>query len=397
MSGGTATVPQQVFISYRREESAAYAGRIYDAMASRFGDKNVFMDVEMPPGVDFVDQIDEVLSGCAALIVVIGPQWADLAGDDGLPRLNDPDDFVRREVAAALTRSDVTVIPALVAGATMPRAEQLPEDLRPLARRNALELSHGRWRYDVDRLATSLEQLFSEPTIRKTGAPKDGFVPPTDLTPKRGRLLLEGVALAGIAGYCGRWLGEALPELDGSAGEIAEVVIQRGAAWGLVGVALALWLGLRTKRRDLARLAVIGLSLGLCAGAIGALIYRINAPPGGDLTDAQRLELERQLWGLASLAVTGAIMGALLGAAWRPRRLATGLLGGLVGGAVTRLFLNTAVSGNTVLTLEFGLLAAGVTAGALGALLTLVLTWSNELSFDPAVEEPQAPVQRQPP
>jgi hypothetical protein len=110
-----------------------------------------------------------------------------------------------------------------------------------------------------------------------------------------------------------------------------------------------------------------------------------------------RLKLEGQIWGLVSLATTGAIIGALLGTAWRPRRAATGLLGGLVGGTVARLLLNTVASDDTPLTLEFGLLAAGVAAGTLGALLTLVLTWSSELSFNPPVEEAQAPVQRQPP
>ena len=80
MTPGSTGSPQRVFISYRREDSAAYAGRIYDAMVARFGESNVFMDVEMAPGVDFVEQINDVVSSCAALIVVIGPRWAEMDG-----------------------------------------------------------------------------------------------------------------------------------------------------------------------------------------------------------------------------------------------------------------------------------------------------------------------------
>ena len=148
-----------VFISYRREETAGHAGRLYDAMVARFGESSVFMDIALEAGVDFVDRITQAVGDCDVLLVIIGPRWATLTNGEPQPRLMDPEDFVRLEVATALGRSDVTVIPLLVAGARMPDPDELPADLRTLARRNAFELSDQRWRYDVDRLTSRLQEL----------------------------------------------------------------------------------------------------------------------------------------------------------------------------------------------------------------------------------------------
>jgi hypothetical protein len=146
----TAATPK-VFISYRRGETAGHAGRLYDALAARFGEGNVFMDVEQAPGIDFVDRIGEAVGGCDALLVVMGPGWAGR-------RLAEPGDLVRVEVEAALRRPDVTVIPVLVAGAQMPAPDALPESVRALSRRNAQELSDLRWRYDVGRIVDALAE-----------------------------------------------------------------------------------------------------------------------------------------------------------------------------------------------------------------------------------------------
>ena len=153
----------KVFISYRRDDTSGHAGRLYDAVAQRLGDANVFMDVELKPGIDFVDRITEVVGACRVVLVVIGPQWASSASGATEPRIDDPSDFVRLEVRTALLRSDVTVIPLLVAGARMPDADGLPEDLRALTRLNALELSDGRWRYDVGRLTSALDEALAPP------------------------------------------------------------------------------------------------------------------------------------------------------------------------------------------------------------------------------------------
>ena len=154
----TGSAPK-LFISYRREETASHAGRLYDAMAARFGERNVFMDIELEPGIDFVDRITEVVGSCHVFLVIVGPTWATLSNGGGRPRITDKEDFVRLEVETALRRRDVRVIPLLVAGARMPHSDELPEELRALTRRNALELSDVRWRYDVGRLMGTLEKL----------------------------------------------------------------------------------------------------------------------------------------------------------------------------------------------------------------------------------------------
>jgi hypothetical protein len=168
VSGGpeeTASTPaQRVFISYRRQDSAPYAGRLYDSMVARFGERNVFMDLDMPPGVDFVERISEAVSHCQVLIEIIGPTWATVKNDEGKVRLADPEDFVRLELGIALRRPEVTVIPVLVSGAQMPDRGDLPPDLVALARRNALELSDRRWRYDVGQLISTLDDLLAETT-----------------------------------------------------------------------------------------------------------------------------------------------------------------------------------------------------------------------------------------
>lgn len=145
------------FISYRRGDSAGHTGRLSDALEQRFGAAAVFQDIkDVAPGADFMRDLDEALTSCAAMLVVIGPTWA-TASENGKQRLFNEGDLVRTEVAAALLRSDVLVIPVLVNGATMPRADQLPEPLKPLATRQAIELSDARWSYDVGRLSARLE------------------------------------------------------------------------------------------------------------------------------------------------------------------------------------------------------------------------------------------------
>jgi hypothetical protein len=148
----------KVFISYRRRETSGHAGRLYDRLAEHFGADRVFMDLRMEPGVDFVNQIDEAVSSCVALLSLIGAQWLDMRDSHGRRRLDDPDDFARLEVEAALARSDVRVIPVLVQDAQMPEAEQLPASLAPLASRHAIELSDERWDYDVGRLIEVLDK-----------------------------------------------------------------------------------------------------------------------------------------------------------------------------------------------------------------------------------------------
>jgi hypothetical protein len=133
-----------VFISYRREDSAAgYASWIYDRLTEKLGASHVFMDVDsLAPGVDFVEHLEQALAGADTALVLIGPAWLGTRDKHGNPRLEDPSDFVRLEVSAAL-RSGARVIPVLIGGAQMPEATALPDELAPLTRRQALTVHSG--------------------------------------------------------------------------------------------------------------------------------------------------------------------------------------------------------------------------------------------------------------
>lgn len=148
-----------IFISYRRQDSQSAAGRLADHLREHLPGVPIFRDLEtIEPGIDFVQAIDRALHSCDVLLAVIGPRWLMVIDEAGRRRLDDPRDFTRLEVAQSLARDDVRVIPVLVDGATMPAAEDLPEVLQPLARRNAIELTDKRWDYDVGQLADTLRR-----------------------------------------------------------------------------------------------------------------------------------------------------------------------------------------------------------------------------------------------
>jgi hypothetical protein len=151
-----------IFISYRRDDSAGHAGRLFDRLSAHFGDRQVFMDIDhIEPGEDFARAIEEAVGSCEILIALVGRDWLTSRDENGGRRLDNPNDFVRIEIAAALARG-VRVIPLLVQGAQMPRPQELPEDLLPLSRRNALELSDARWKYDVDHLIAAMEKALAK-------------------------------------------------------------------------------------------------------------------------------------------------------------------------------------------------------------------------------------------
>ncbi|HEU4841010.1 MAG TPA: TIR domain-containing protein, partial [Ilumatobacteraceae bacterium] len=149
----------RIFISYRRQETAPYAGRLYDELAERFGESQVFMDVDtIQAGADFEQEIVATIARANVVLAVVGPRWLTVSDHDGRRRLDDPDDFVRRELDAAL-QGDARVIPLLVQDAEMPAAEDLPEPLRAFGRRQAFILSDRRWRADVGELIGVLDDL----------------------------------------------------------------------------------------------------------------------------------------------------------------------------------------------------------------------------------------------
>lgn len=148
-----------IFICYRREDSGGHAGRLYDRLVAHFGDEQTFMDLDrIEPGEDFVHVIERAVGSCEILLAVIGRSWLKSLDEMGRRRLDNPNDFVSVEIVAAFAR-DVRVIPVLVQGAQMPRAQDLPEALRPLSRRQAFDLSDQRWRQDVDRLVSTLDRI----------------------------------------------------------------------------------------------------------------------------------------------------------------------------------------------------------------------------------------------
>jgi hypothetical protein len=116
-----AAMTSKVFISYRRDDSAGSAGRLHDRLALEFGRDLLFMDVDaIPLGLNFVKVLHEEVAKCNVLLAVIGPNWLSARDDQGNRRLDDPHDFVRVEIAAALQR-DIPVIPILLDGAKVPR------------------------------------------------------------------------------------------------------------------------------------------------------------------------------------------------------------------------------------------------------------------------------------
>lgn len=145
--------PGRIFINYRRDDAAGVAGRLSDSLGRYFGDGRVFRDVEgIEAGANFEEVLKSTSHGADAMIVLIGRQWATMAGPQGRPRLHDPDDWVAREIAAALEKK-IPVYPVLIESAAMPRAEELPPSLHPLVRHNAISISDHRWHSDVTRLA----------------------------------------------------------------------------------------------------------------------------------------------------------------------------------------------------------------------------------------------------
>ena len=161
----------KIFISYRRDDSVYVAQNINDKLTEHH---DVVFDVDViPKGVDFVEFLNQQVRECDVLLAVIGDRWLDVRGKDGSRRLDDPNDFVRIEIQAALTRN-IPVIPVLVEKASMPAAGQLPNALIPLSRCNAAEVRAGRdFQTHLKRLVRDVEtslQFASRPPEEATPA-----------------------------------------------------------------------------------------------------------------------------------------------------------------------------------------------------------------------------------
>jgi hypothetical protein len=148
-----------IFINYRRDDAPGVAGRLFDHLTRKFSRRSIFMDVDaMKPGMDFVKQLDTQVAQCGVLLTVIGPRWLDAKDHNGQRRLDSDHDYVHIELASALKR-EIPVIPVLVDGAAMPPEDSLPDDLKSLVRRHALELRHTRFEADAAAITNALEGL----------------------------------------------------------------------------------------------------------------------------------------------------------------------------------------------------------------------------------------------
>jgi LysM repeat protein/ribosomal protein S21 len=157
----------KIFISYRRIDTEGYAGRIYDRLISDF---NIFMDVDdIEPGDDFIDVLENALGSCDILLALIGDRWLEIKDQDGRRAIDDPKDFVRREIAFALER-DIRVIPVLLAGTSMPTSSDLPGELSSFARCNAIEIRHSNFDADLNKFKRSLTKklLISQNHLHQT-------------------------------------------------------------------------------------------------------------------------------------------------------------------------------------------------------------------------------------
>lgn len=156
-SGGNLS---RVFINYRHEDTGMGVGRLADALREHFADDQIFHDISsIDPGADFVDALQLALADCAAVLVVIGPKWLSIGDQQGRRRLDDPDDWVRQEIVAALCRPSLRIFPLLVDGAEMPAGAELPEAIRLLARRQAHELTLRHWAKDITILVETLKRI----------------------------------------------------------------------------------------------------------------------------------------------------------------------------------------------------------------------------------------------
>lgn len=191
---------EAIFVGYRRDDTADVAGRIYDAMAQRFGRQRVFKDVDnIGPGVDFGDYIKTVLPRCRVALVLIGPYWLESKDETGNRRLDDGHDWVRIEIETALATPGVLVVPVLVNGARMPRGEEVPDSLKPLLRRNAAIIRRDPdFHDDVERLAAAIRSSVNTGIIdlSKIGGKSAGPAPASSRERNNRTSLLIGGAIA---------------------------------------------------------------------------------------------------------------------------------------------------------------------------------------------------------
>jgi len=156
-------MPGKIFVNYRRDDSGANALAVAQHLMRMFGESNVFLDVDrVRAGQDFVTELNDRLSDCKVMIAVIGPSWLTVTDEEGKRRLDDPEDWVRLELADALRRK-IAVIPVLVGGAAMPKKSDLPYNLRPLLQRQVATITTNGFRHEMAGLVSDIKAISARP------------------------------------------------------------------------------------------------------------------------------------------------------------------------------------------------------------------------------------------
>jgi TIR domain len=154
-----------IFINYRRDDSMATAGRLQDRLAQAFGRENLFVDFgHTPAEVDFELHLNNWVAACQVFVTIIGPNWLEAKDTAGQRRLHHPRDFAAIEISAALARN-IRVIPVLVLGARMPKASDLPDSLKPLAHRQAVEVRQLHFDQDAEALVERVREALNGDSV----------------------------------------------------------------------------------------------------------------------------------------------------------------------------------------------------------------------------------------
>jgi hypothetical protein len=346
---------QRIFISYRRDDSRGYAGRLQGDLSRRYSDEHVFRDVEIPPGADFGEYITGLVDKCNVVLAIIGPGWLDARDREGERRIDKADDWVRLEIERALARDGVEVIPVLVDGARLPPREELPESLLALRRRNAFELSDRRWDYDVAQLGQHLDRVLrgtSALHVRPADLPTtaaSATTPATSdvaaATPMASATTTEAVdhttfavfaaaAVALLAAFPADLLAHNVVDrapLDrDSLVTVRDFILEKAIFFGIVGALAALTVGFLSRR---SREPIVSTLLGLGAGIVAGAAYA-GAYAGLTLSSAEGTDTASTAVGMIA---AGAFLGWAFGAERAGARLeasCAGLAGGLLAGGV---------------------------------------------------------------
>jgi hypothetical protein len=215
----------QIFISYRRQESGWSARSLRDRLCRDFDPDQIFMDLDsIALGEDFVEAIETTVARCDVLIAVIGNNWLTSTDERGGRRLDNPQDFVRMEIGTALKRR-IRVIPVLVDGALMPRSTDLPDDLKLLVRRNALQITNTSFGGDCQRLVAAIKLVLEKAA---TSTPPSAPMPTSALPAFTGTVSPDPAAFFNDRGF--EWLqsGESLPAFGAGSRDPAAFFYDRG-------------------------------------------------------------------------------------------------------------------------------------------------------------------------